>query len=343
MNLLGSVTTLDLSGVILNENAIGNFEENLLRNIESVRLWNFKIMNASVGHFLVSCPKLKSLKVDDFSLAAGSILQRTYSTLEHFDYVTKYDEYDFDPDQPVPPLPALLKSFLERNPTIKSLRIDADYLLEIGLNASTVQLDFLTVAINGPAISAVELAIRLKTLHANGVYKKLQLSLQRFIIDKMFFNEMRSFSALEVLRTFAFNAKICHLTELKELHLFRLTKATQADLEAIAKNLTKLERLWIYGTVDQLSPFLRNSKALKMAIFCEYNDDSFCVPLNLFKLNKVRRMSGSQRKVSIGLYEKGYVATKWMTKNVNYELVEITRQETIRERFEYSNKKDLLV
>lgn len=44
-------------------------------------------------------------------------------------------------------------------------------------------------------------------------------------------------------------------------------------------------------------------------------------------------MGGMQCKVRIGLSEKPYLRTKWNQKNAIYDLVEITRKETIREHF----------
>lgn len=51
--------------------------------------------------------------------------------------------------------------------------------------------------------------------------------------------------------------------------------------------------------------------------------------LNLFKLNKVRRTGGMHRKVLIGAPENVYLAAKWKTIIINYDLVEINRLETI--------------
>lgn len=125
------------------------------------------------------------------------------------------------------------------------------------------------------------------------------------------------------------------MTELKELHL----TIDGTDLETIAMNLINLERLWIGGAVDHLKIFLRYSKTLKMVIFDDCNNPGDA--LNLFTLNQERKMAGSQRKVRIGVFESKYLATKSMAKNVNYDLVEIIRAETIREHFVYKDLYDI--
>lgn len=56
---------------------------------------------------------------------------------------------------------------------------------------------------------------------------------------------------------------------------------------------------------------------------------------NLCDLNEGCKMGGTKQKVKIGVPEDVYLAMKWRTRNVDYDLVEITRMETMREHFAY--------
>lgn len=55
--------------------------------------------------------------------------------------------------------------------------------------------------------------------------------------------------------------------------------------------------------------------------------------LNVFNLNEVRQIGEMKRQIKI--------ATKLKAKNVNYDLIEISRTETIREQFDYCGLHEL--
>lgn len=318
-DLLGSLTTLRLYLVTFNGN---DAHGNMLNNIECLELDECYFYGNSIDQLVVSCPKLKCLQIHavefDFDLAENRFFERTYPMLEHFQY-TDCAEL------------ARLPSFLERNPSIKRLCIGNNCLRHIFVDAVTIQLKCLNIEIDSMENESSALANKLKTLHSNDFYKTLHLSISDGANDEnyeMFLNEMTSFSALQILCTFKFHQNICHLTGLKELHLRKLDR--QTDLETIAINVRNLERLWIEGSVYQFTSFLRNSNTLKLAILDDNN-----AALNLFHLNRVRQMGGIQQKVRIGVFEWQYLATKWTEQYGNYELIEITRAETIREHFDY--------
>lgn len=143
-----------------------------------------------------------------------------------------------------------------------------------------------------------------------------------------------SFNAFETLLTLEFSSNICNLIYLKELHI--LDMIDDLDLTATAVNLSNLERLQIYCTVEQFLPFLRYSKQSNIVLFSErYRQLDPEFALNLYKLNEARRMSGTPRKVKLGWFEHAYLATKWMAKNVNSDLVEISRLEPVLNQFSF--------
>lgn len=229
-----------------------------------------------------------------------------------------------------------LISFLERTPSVKHLDVAANILRNIIPMDSTIRSDYLNIS-TWRMNDANEVVKRLKTLHANGFFKTLALNIgppDYFEImpgdGEMLIREMTSFVALEKLDIYQFfTDAIGHFTQLKELHLSALDD--DKDSKAIAINLINLERLHIEGPVEQLLPFLRNSKNLK---FVHFEDlDSFENPLNLYKSNCERHIGGMQRKVLIGVCDEQHLATKWKEHNVNYDLVEIARVKTILKYF----------
>lgn len=245
------------------------------------------------------------------------LFDRTFPMLEYFQY-TECDEI------------ATIESFLEQNPTIKCLHIKDKYLFD----TPQTQLDCLKIVLESTNIGSLKLSNRLKTLHANSGYKILHLFIHTVSTNldyETFIKQMASFSAFEVFCACQFYPSICQLTHLKELHLDKMDH--EMNLDILAKNLENLERLYIEGSVDQLVTFVRYSKSLKIVICFdrESPDDT----LNLFHFNQMRQMGGSKRKVRIGLYENMYLATKWNAINVDYDLVEVTRAETIFKQFDY--------
>lgn len=87
--LLSSLTTLDLRTIGLNKHQLHGIE-NTRTNIETIKLYRCIIEDTSVGDFFASCPKLKCLRFHsgrfESTAANDSLFQRTYSTLERFEY-----------------------------------------------------------------------------------------------------------------------------------------------------------------------------------------------------------------------------------------------------------------
>lgn len=335
-NSLASLTTLHLHGIFPSKIKLPRLT-NVLNNVEHLEL-NFGMIYTQddcFGQFLASFPKLRKLQLlgVDFrnvNVTHNSVFQHVYPKLADFQCTGCFRS---DP---------LLTQFLELNPSIKTFRIGINDLWEIQSDwTETIQLDYLNIFIGEMYVIWNEFVERIRVLHANGNFKTLHLNVcydndYSDGPDEQFFhevtsivNEMASFGALEVLYTAHFITNIHLLTQLKELQ-FGLLDDT-IDLKPVAENLKNLERLWIDCTIDQLLPFLRHSKKLKMVIF---KDGTRCGDaLNVHKLSEVRDESGAKQKVKIGVCEDIYLATKWKTTCVCCDLIEITRIETIREQF----------
>lgn len=332
-NLLGSVTTLRLREIDLRECELHRFS-NILNNVETIEIFDgvFDENSTMPCQFLDLCPKLKCLRIQMIDFRANTtentVFERTYPMLTDFQCLNSRGT--------TPPLTA----FLERNSSIKNLRIACDDLRKISFNTSTIRLDCLSVDMIHAGIQPTEFRNRISALLTNGNIKTLRLAEGEYIFDpdynyslEMFINELAWCSALEVLYAYQFSANIRHLTGLKELHIGHVID--DINFEAVAKNLPKLERLWIQCTVDQFLPFLRHTKSLKMAILDDFRSRE--KPLNLCNLNEARKMSGTKRKVKIGVLETVYLPTKWKANTLDYDFVEITRSETICEHFDYND------
>lgn len=209
---------------------------------------------------------------------------------------------------------------------------DSDFLT-LPLDTSTVQLDYLFIDIHA-ATDAIQLLDRLKTLHENGFFKKLRVSYKptpRSFDNELFIREIMPFCAEEFYILKFYPPAMCDLTQLKKLHLMNVHR--NVNFDTLAMNLIDLERLLILGTVEQFSSFLRHSKKLKFVFFieCKLNfmhNDGYNV-VDLFKLNRMREMSGIKHQIQIGLYRHQYVATKWKTNHLKFDFIEITREASI--------------
>lgn len=334
-DLMVSLTTLHLYGIYSCENEFPKLT-NILDNIEDIKM-SFayaSVRDRCLRQFLASCPKLKILQISDLSFfhytTHSSVFQCVFPMLADFGCIRCPGSVQF------------LTSFLALNPSIKTLRIGNNDLWEIQSEwTSTIGLNCLDIHIGEMYVNWKKFVERIKVLYANGHFKTLHLNLcydNEYGLDEFIdeitsiVKEMASFIALEVLSTYHVIDNIHLLTQLKELHF--KSDDDEIDLEKVAKNLVNLERLWIDCTVKQFLPFLRHSKKLKVAIFNDTEDDS---ALNLHNLNEIRQLGGAKQRVKIGAAENIYLATKWKTMNANYDLVEISRKETLREQFAYNN------
>lgn len=98
------------------------------------------------------------------------------------------------------------------------------------------------------------------------------------------------------------------------------------DLEVLAKNLLKLDRLTIYRTrFEHILPFIQHSVNLK-TIAIEYFDGDI---LDLPALNKERKKLLGARKVTIYVEERVFLATKWASKTTHLGFIELKRIESL--------------
>lgn len=330
MNLLTSLTTIRLCYVDLAEQEVEIFENQYDNQIERIELFVCTIHGNALQQLFDYCPNMKCLRMERNNFeplaAAHSFFHQNYPSLREFQY-TRGLQID------------LAAMFLERNPSITCFNTDANDLWSGGhtLLASNVQLNRLSIELYSDEIKtvAIEFADLLKVLHKRGFYKQLHLvaTWPLTISDyREFINGMTQFDAVEMLCTYQFHGLSSHMVYLKELHI-RETEDGIA-LETLAVNLKQLERLWIKGADDQIIlPFLRHSKRLKIAIVLLTD----CERINLLAMNRERDKLKCERpsNVLIGVQETIYLNTKRISQNCHFNLVEITREESVHGKFEY--------
>lgn len=317
-----SLTKLNLCFIDLGENQVHGLE-NVLNNVESVQLYNCAIYDGFLKEFSKFCSKLKCLSVNRVifksDTAADGLFEQKCGKLQYFQYV-KTNQMSCKN--------CALETFLRLNPNIKYLQLDAEDLwlngdLLIGLN---IHLDYLVTSLRLDDISAISFANLLKTLHRHGFYEKFHLAVESLPDEfeyQDFIDEMIGFNAFDQLYTVMY-VRLFKMTQLKELYISGNRFA--CDMTDLAIKLPQLERLHICGArVEFIRPFLRHTKTLK-TIFMISDLDS---ALNVFALNQEREQLGRAQKVSIGVSERIYLATKWKYGQIDLPFVKIVRQESI--------------
>lgn len=332
MDSYHSLTTIILHFVDLDENRAHQFES-LLNNVTSIELYKCTIHGDFFENFLKYCSKLKCLRADHINFHSHAVVDglflRELPMLQYLQYVGDAQNVK-------------LRTFLEKNPNLKYFELDAHHIWmnRVWLIQSKFQLDCLAInfcsdGLNSRAMPTIQFANLLKTLYANGSYKKLHLSIgiQSNFDNQTFADEMVSLNALKVWKFMGHSENYIDLTrliQLQELHISG--QLIEADLKTIATNLTELQRLYLYGhiTTDYILQFLRHSRTLKVIAL----QGSLCDDLNLFILNQEREKLKHAHKVLIGADQSTYLSMKWKAKNLNLRLVEIVRTERVEYYFD---------
>lgn len=315
-----SLKTLIFMSVKLDETHF-DYTRNVLNKIEDIQIEHCDISVGIFKKLAAACPKLKSLRVEygntDMANITKSLFAQHYPTLEHMKY--KPNSSDMQVDE--------LKSFLEKHTELTDFECNLPFLWphRHSLCQTNVQLNLFIIDFTRTCnIQSDQFVDFLKTLHVRGFYKALQLSMDR-ITDNVFEHSTNAIFALPAFEILDINTdstfNLTRLTNLKELHVYNLIST---DMDALAKSLTRIERL-SFGNVsiNDLLPFICKSKRLKSIHIDHLRDNGN--GLDLFALNEKRETLTNARQVTICVREEDYLATKWRTRNLNLNLVRISR------------------
>lgn len=292
---------------------IYNIKE-ILGTIEYIEISHCTISEGFFQQFFQYCMRLKKIKIEYIHFTSNAAERSFYKwkhpTLQHIEYYPESNKRSLQ-----------FVMMLKRNPNIKYLEIDGDWLLTSKdmIIATKIQLNGLTVNEYDHNIYYVDL---LRTLYDRGICKSFHLKKRCYYYKSFMFDEFEKFNGLEALRI-PYGIAIPPLNHLKVLEIID-TSAGYRNMEMFVINAPKLEHLHIgCAEFDDLLPFFKCSKCLSVVKLTDF----FGI-LNLLKLNKNREKLGAKQKVIIYASESIYLKTKWTMRNLNLDLVDISRQES---------------
>lgn len=316
VELFCSLKSLNLYWIALTETQV-DYIKDVLSHIESVELLGCTVHRNFFEQFLKYCPKLKLLNLQEIRFesdaAERSFFQWTHSTLQTIIY---YPELGRNYKQ------IELIALLERNPNIKHLEVHGSWLFACTelFAASKIRLNTLTVNVYDRNMTlAFNYMGFLQMLHERNIYQSLCLD---EFESRELVNELLTLNGLKILRVMSSTISVPPLIHLRELSL---QNTAETDMQALATHLTKLKRLTLYNAIfADLLPFFRHTE--KLSTVKLYHINGF---LNLLELNKERKNLKTSRKVIIYASEQIYLMAKWATINLNLNLVQVARQESI--------------
>ncbi|XP_055303350.1 uncharacterized protein LOC129569005 [Sitodiplosis mosellana] len=262
------------------------------------------------ANVLKHCVQLKSLKIhDDFH---EECLSQKYPVLEQIHITTNKP---FANDE--------LNGFFKSNPTVRHLITDADsiWVNRRSMLESNAKLDDLTIE-NITDMNEGFYAT-LNDLHQRRFYKRLHVNAYQSLSE----DQIAALSGLVTLYV-GDDVKLPPLTTLKELGLnVNLSKLCSEgfNVHEIPSLCINLERLVINKTsVRDIWPFIRYSRNLTEIDVIHFEENS----LDISALNNVRKKLEGARKVIIYVKEEVYLTTRWESKGLNFNLIEIQRHDS---------------
>lgn len=288
-------------------------------------------------HFLQYCAKVKRLSVSrssydrDRATVIGSNndwLQRHYPAMEHLELT---DLYEFKSIE--------MKTFFAWNPNVHSFSTDAKSLLvnqHSFLNCGA-KLDKLSIDFHHPnninadiePLFLVNVIYNLlNELYDQEFYKRLHLYIT-FIDHHNCIQKMFALKSLEMLSGIIIRIEN-PLMKLKELDISKGSDVT--DLELFPIKFPELEQIqFAEATIDHMLPFIVASKKLKTIKINQLSYGTHLEQgvLDLFALNEKRKQLIKPRKVVIYANETVFLATKWASNELKFDLVELRRGESI--------------
>lgn len=301
--------------------------QDVLKNIEIIKLRSSIIMDNTFKLFANHCPKLRNLKIQKCRLANidGTFFLQNYPELVRLTYRPLKSNVQI-PN---------FRIFLENHSKLKQFHTDFNVLWTNRnlLEQTSVQLDSLKIYFEKLDIENLDQFVNLfTTLHERGFYKTLQLKfLEKFFIASEQLKEHynNAISLLPALTQISVEPySDIDLTRLPNLEKLK-TKfvISAAEAKKVAESLQNLRLLDIREQPSDvlakitLEYFIGNSKKLKTIKLSSMQNNV----LNLVKLNKERERVENACQVTICVPENVYLAEKWKTQNAKLELVKIGR------------------
>lgn len=288
-------------------------------------------------NFLQFCPKLKSLSVSrsSYDRDGGIIigldnnwLLRSYPSLEHIELTNLYELRHNE-----------LKNFLQQNPSLRSLSIDAkslmlnqEQILAADVKLEKLAIDFHPHAINAEIESAAIVPMFYKLLfdlQKREFFAELHLYV-KFIDHENCMQKLYSLQTLTMLGGYVDRIEN-PLVKVKELDIGSAKDIL--DIDMLPDKLPNIERIhFSEASADHILPFIRLSPRLKQVKIGDLKDGTHMVDgtLDIETLNNLRKELPKARKTTIYVNETVFLATKWAQKSAMYfDFVELRRGESI--------------
>lgn len=308
---VGSLKKLYLEFIHLTDIEFSRIK-NVLNNIAEIVLYGCTISGVFFDQLLQNTPKMKCLNLVNNTFESDPLYFK-HPTLQRI----KYESQDSDIFE--------FMNMFQQNPNIKDLTIDDSVLLkgEKVISKLNIRLNRLTVYLKDSS-NYEGVANLLRSMY--DMYNSLHIYIYKESESGLSYGDK-----LVCMGGNLMNIDLTHLIHLKELH-FNVVGVV--DMEPLVMHLTQLQRLKLgEKSFDKLLPFFRHSKTLKAVLLKVIKtvplDTINYEALNLVALNKAREELGAKQRVVIYASEEIYLKTKWATKNLNLNLVEVVRCERI--------------
>lgn len=318
-----------LSSIEFQTDKLTNTEslENVLNNVETLKLLGVKLDTDFHEMFLRFCGKLKRLYVNNVDMdpiigKSNNWLGKQYPFLEHFELISNRQV-----DQVI--------RFLEAHPKIHTFSTSDHFLManKESMLSSNIELDVLAVLHTKVSLTKTKLDEIIKQL--------VQLQ------DRRFFKHLNLYSSWEIdINIFTKSllpvVKILNVitgrkfavspfVNLEKLYARSVSQIT--DLNTALDQLNKLNYIFFArGKITNMLPFINRLASLR-AIQMDTIEDSF---IDSSALNSERSKLANASKVTIYVEEPVYLATKISFKQTKTDLIEIRRVESDNDSHDFT-------
>lgn len=261
------------------------------------------------------CTNMKSLRLSYTNLSNNWFHQK-HPFLEHIAFPHGSND-DVD-----------LKSFLELNPSINSLQIDAELMIKRGESLMTTNATLNELSVVCHYFGNLEtLIILLNDLHHRGFYKCLSV-----IFSNLYDGNIHLIPKILAIKKlglghFEENIVLPSIPTVKEVD-FDAQVHVNIDVKKLMASAANLERVIVFEpSFEQIKLMMQELPKLK-EIIPTHNKELNTISdntLDILALNHARKTLKKAHKVIIYLKECVYLPTKWKFGHQEFDLVEIRR------------------
>lgn len=343
--------------------------KHILRNAEMIEISSERFYSSTnkldfYKDFLRYCCNLKCLFInrfnepshyDDFLIGyENDWLHRKYPKLEHLMLIDF--EYDLDEHWNSVSIDVYkdVRIFFKQNPNIQQISTTISFLRNLFrddlMEESNVQFEQLTIHISfnilyydgsgGIDINGHEetktICDFLKKLYQKGFYKRLHV----YTFDLCESKGLELITNLPALEKLHFESYVYHITTAtmevllaQSSSLKELSVQYGFDHTKLAQNLNNVERIHLCSRYfDNFLAFIRHSPKVKEIIASSLESGIYLKNnvIDLTALNNERKALAGARKITIYVAENIYLGTKWASKEITFNLVELKRVDGLK-------------